>query len=195
MLFFSFVSINEIFIQTNLPLLQRELLHCARLAKQSPQQYLAHNERILFDPSHSPLESHDLINTEFNENGKRPTPDRFETLAQLLSYSMAFVYRTKENGLDLHIDPPPAKRPMTVSPVGSSSSRVSPGTPSYGSSGSGNFSQMRLEDIREMRERERHERERMERQERERRFSFGSETPPPIVLSFIVLYQCLSLRL
>lgn len=63
-------------LQTNLPLLQRELLHCARLAKQTPQQYLAHNERILFDPSHSPLESHDLINTEFNENGKRPTPDR-----------------------------------------------------------------------------------------------------------------------
>ncbi|ELU02685.1 hypothetical protein CAPTEDRAFT_223427 [Capitella teleta] len=149
------------FLKANLPLLQRELLHCARLAKQSPQQYLTHNERILFDPSHSPL---DLINTEFNENGKRPTPER-----------------TKENGLDLHTDqPPPAKRPLTVSP--SSSSRVSPSTPSFGSSGSGGaFSHLgggslRLEDIslsREMREREHSERERIERQERDRRFSFG----------------------
>ena len=59
--------------QANLPLLQRELLHCARLAKQSPQQYLAHNEHILFDPSHSPLETQD---SELNENGKRVSPDR-----------------------------------------------------------------------------------------------------------------------
>ncbi|CAB1320300.1 unnamed protein product [Coregonus sp. 'balchen'] len=35
----------------NLPLLQRELLHCARLAKQNPAQYLAKHEQLLLDTS------------------------------------------------------------------------------------------------------------------------------------------------
>jgi hypothetical protein len=61
--------------QANLPLLQRELFHCARLAKQSPQQYLAHNEHVLFDPTHSPLEPHDLSVHDMNENGKHKSPD------------------------------------------------------------------------------------------------------------------------
>ena len=63
------------YLQANLPLLQRELLHCAQLAKQTPQQYLAHNEHILFDPARSPVEPQDLAN-ELNENGKRKSPDR-----------------------------------------------------------------------------------------------------------------------
>ena len=90
--------------------------------------------------------------------------------------------------MDPHMEPlHPAKRPHTVSPVGSSSSRVSPGTPSFGGSTGGGYPHMggpiRLEDIsmsREMRERERQERERaererMERQERERHFNYNSE--------------------
>lgn len=36
-------------MQANLPLLQRELLHCARLNRQSPAQYLSSNEQFLFD--------------------------------------------------------------------------------------------------------------------------------------------------
>lgn len=58
-----------------MPLLQRELLHCARMAKQTPQQYLSHNEHILFDATTSPVESQD-VSMELNENGKRRSPDR-----------------------------------------------------------------------------------------------------------------------
>ncbi|CAH2324372.1 CBFA2T3 isoform X5 [Pelobates cultripes] len=65
------------FLKANLPLLQRELLHCARLAKQSPAQYLAQHEKLLLDASSSssPSDSSDLL-MEVNENGKRRTPDR-----------------------------------------------------------------------------------------------------------------------
>jgi len=35
--------------QANLPLLQRELLHCAHLARQSPHQYLMHHEHSVLD--------------------------------------------------------------------------------------------------------------------------------------------------
>ncbi|KAF7669341.1 hypothetical protein LDENG_00196660 [Lucifuga dentata] len=45
------------FLKANLPLLQRELLHCARLAKQNPAQYLAQHEQLLLDTSTtSPVE-------------------------------------------------------------------------------------------------------------------------------------------
>ena len=64
-----------LFLQANLPLLQRELLHCARIAKQTPQQYLAQNEQVLFNAAPSVSESHD--STELNENGKRQSPDRY----------------------------------------------------------------------------------------------------------------------
>ncbi|CAL1538578.1 unnamed protein product [Lymnaea stagnalis] len=146
------------FLKANLPLLQRELIHCARMAKQSPQQFLTQNEHIVFDPTHSPLDTQDPVISEINENGKRRSPDR-----------------PKENGLDLHLDTPhPAKRHHSSHPISPvSSSRVSPGF---------NLSAgpIRLEDIsksREMRERERLEREQMEREraererERERHFS------------------------
>lgn len=63
-------------LQANLPLLQRELLHCARLAKQNPAQYLAQHEQLLLDTSvTSPIESSELL-VDVNENGKRRTPDR-----------------------------------------------------------------------------------------------------------------------
>ncbi|XP_062967259.1 protein CBFA2T3 isoform X1 [Cynocephalus volans] len=89
------------FLKANLPLLQRELLHCARLAKQTPAQYLAQHEQLLLDANaSSPVDSSELL-LEVNENGKRRTPDR-----------------TKENGSDrdpLHSDHL-SKRPCTLSP-------------------------------------------------------------------------------
>lgn len=60
-----------------MPLLQRELLHCARMAKQSPQQYLAQNEHILFDASNSSSPESQDISVDINENGKRRSPDRW----------------------------------------------------------------------------------------------------------------------
>nr|5ECJ_A Chain A, PR domain zinc finger protein 14,Protein CBFA2T2 [Mus musculus]5ECJ_B Chain B, PR domain zinc finger protein 14,Protein CBFA2T2 [Mus musculus] len=39
------------FLKANLPLLQRELLHCARAAKQTPSQYLAQHEKLLLNTS------------------------------------------------------------------------------------------------------------------------------------------------
>lgn len=64
-------------MQANLPLLQRELLHCARLAKQNPAQYLAQHEQLLLDTSTtSPVDSSELL-LDVNENGKRRTPDRW----------------------------------------------------------------------------------------------------------------------
>ena len=73
----------RVILQANLPLLQRELLHCARMAKQTPQQYLAHNDHILFDTSHSPVESQELVmSADINENGKRrASPDRLVYLS------------------------------------------------------------------------------------------------------------------
>ncbi|RXM30085.1 Protein CBFA2T3 [Acipenser ruthenus] len=89
------------FLKANLPLLQRELLHCARLAKQTPAQYLAQHEQLLLDANaSSPLDSSEIL-LEINEHGKRRTPDR-----------------TKENGVErdpLHSEHLP-KRPCTVSP-------------------------------------------------------------------------------
>ncbi|XP_026988797.2 protein CBFA2T3 isoform X1 [Tachysurus fulvidraco] len=95
------------FLKANLPLLQRELLHCARLAKQTPAQYLAQHEQLLLDANaNSPLDSSEIL-LELNEHGKRRTPDR-----------------TKEAGSErdaLHTEHI-AKRPCTVSP----SQRFSP---------------------------------------------------------------------
>lgn len=90
------------FLKANLPLLQRELLHCARLAKQSPAQYLAQHEQLLLDTSvsSSPNDASEHLLLEVNENGKRRTPDR-----------------TKENAQEgLHPDHL-AKRPCTTSPA------------------------------------------------------------------------------
>nr|XP_058901892.1 protein CBFA2T3 isoform X1 [Kogia breviceps] len=90
------------FLKANLPLLQRELLHCAHLAKQTLAQYLAQHEQLLLDANaSSPTDSSELL-PEVNENGKRRTPDR-----------------TKENGSDrdpLHPDHL-SKRPCTLSPA------------------------------------------------------------------------------
>ncbi|XP_078066596.1 protein CBFA2T1 isoform X2 [Mustelus asterias] len=89
------------FLKANLPLLQQELLYCARLAKQTPAQYLAQHEQLLLNGNcTSSIDSSEIL-LEVNENGKRKTPDR-----------------TKENGLAR--DPLQAehlsKRPFTLSP-------------------------------------------------------------------------------
>ncbi|KAI1889918.1 hypothetical protein AGOR_G00167860 [Albula goreensis] len=96
------------FLKANLPLLQRELLHCARMAKQTPAQYLAQHEQLLLDANaSSPLDTSEIL-LEISEHGKRKTPDR-----------------TKDSSADrdpLHVEHQP-KRPCTVSP----SQRFSPG--------------------------------------------------------------------
>ncbi|XP_018594257.2 protein CBFA2T3-like isoform X1 [Scleropages formosus] len=95
------------FLKANLPLLQRELLHCARMAKQTPAQYLAQHEQLLLDANaSSPLDSSEIL-LEINEHGKRRTPDRTKD-------------STGERD-SLHAEHL-AKRPCTVSP----SQRYSP---------------------------------------------------------------------
>uniref|UniRef100_A0A8D2LS16 CBFA2/RUNX1 partner transcriptional co-repressor 2 n=1 Tax=Varanus komodoensis TaxID=61221 RepID=A0A8D2LS16_VARKO len=86
----------------NLPLLQRELLHCARAAKQTPSQYLAQHEHILLNTNTaSPADSSELL-MEVNGNGKRHSPDRRE-----------------ENSFEREPLPsePPTKRVCTISPA------------------------------------------------------------------------------
>ncbi|XP_055363510.1 protein CBFA2T3 isoform X2 [Betta splendens] len=97
------------FLKANLPLLQRELLHCARLAKQTPAQYLAQHEQLLLDANaSSPLDASAEIMLEINEHGKRRTPDRTKDTSE-------------RDGLHTeHL----AKRPCTISP----SQRFSPST-------------------------------------------------------------------
>ncbi|XP_062444838.1 protein CBFA2T2 isoform X3 [Rhea pennata] len=90
------------FLKANLPLLQRELLHCARAAKQTPSQYLAQHEHILLNTNTtSPADSSELL-IEVNGNGKRHSPDRRE-----------------ENNFERESLPtePPAKRVCTISPA------------------------------------------------------------------------------
>ncbi|XP_006134247.2 protein CBFA2T2 isoform X4 [Pelodiscus sinensis] len=90
------------FLKANLPLLQRELLHCARAAKQTPSQYLAQHEHILLNTNTaSPADSSELL-LEGNGTGKRQSPDRREETS-------------------FERDPlpsePPAKRVCTISPA------------------------------------------------------------------------------
>ncbi|KAK1337401.1 hypothetical protein QTO34_002027 [Cnephaeus nilssonii] len=90
------------FLKANLPLLQRELLHCARAAKQTPSQYLAQHEHLLLNTSiASPADSSELL-MEVHGNGKRPSPERRE-----------------DNGFERDTIPPepPAKRVCTISPA------------------------------------------------------------------------------
>ncbi|KAK7880547.1 hypothetical protein WMY93_032818 [Mugilogobius chulae] len=89
----------------NLPLLQRELLHCARAAKQTPAQYLSQHEHILLSTTlASSPDSSELLMEPPEPAPKRPSPSR-----------------VKENGF--HERPPPsslepaAKRICTISPA------------------------------------------------------------------------------
>ncbi|XP_072024797.1 protein CBFA2T1-like isoform X2 [Amphiura filiformis] len=132
------------FLKANLPLLQRELMHCARIAKMTPQQYYMQNEQQLLDVKAPSAESESLM--DVNENGKRRTPDE------------RTMNRPKENGTENSTaDGPAPKRQCTLSPG------HGPGHYPAGQ-GSGGHHQIRMEDLahaREMREmRERYERER-----------------------------------
>lgn len=72
-------EMNTVFLlQANLPLLQRELLHCARAAKQTPAQYLSQHEHLLLSTSvPSPADSTELL-LEPNESSRRHSPNRYE---------------------------------------------------------------------------------------------------------------------
>ena len=62
--------------QANLPLLQRELLQCAQMAKQTPHQYLhSQNAQLLEDREPTSSEQGETNGGEFNENGKRKSMD------------------------------------------------------------------------------------------------------------------------
>lgn len=90
------------FLKANLPLLQRELLHCARVAKQTPSQYLAQHEHLLLNTNtSSPSDSSELL-MEVNGNGKRYSPERRE-----------------DNVFEREPLPPepPVKRVCTISPA------------------------------------------------------------------------------
>ncbi|XP_023840244.2 protein CBFA2T2 isoform X1 [Salvelinus sp. IW2-2015] len=94
------------FLKANLPLLQRELLHCARAAKQTPAQYLSQHEHLLLSTTlASPPDSSELLlePSERDMATKRNSPNR-----------------AKENGF--HERPPaplepPTKRICTISPA------------------------------------------------------------------------------
>ena len=90
------------FLRANLSLLQQELLHCARAAKQTPSQYLAQREHHLLNTSiASPADSSELL-MEVHGNGKRPSPERREET----SFER-----------DAIAPEPPAKRVCTISPA------------------------------------------------------------------------------
>lgn len=92
------------FLKANLPLLQRELLHCARAAKQTPAQYLSQHEHLLLSTTlASSPDSSELLMEPGEPATKRPSPSR-----------------VKENGF--HERPPAslepaAKRICTISPA------------------------------------------------------------------------------
>ncbi|XP_077386743.1 protein CBFA2T2 isoform X2 [Festucalex cinctus] len=92
------------FLKANLPLLQRELLHCARAAKQTPAQYLSQHEHLLLSTTMaSSPDSSELLMEPSDVAVKRPSPSR-----------------VKENGF--HERPPvamepAAKRICTISPA------------------------------------------------------------------------------
>ncbi|XP_031564086.1 protein CBFA2T3-like isoform X2 [Actinia tenebrosa] len=81
------------FLKANLPLLQRELLQCAQMAKQTPQQYLHQHEQILHERDGPPLDTDELTPLEVSESGKRKAPSESRERPQDL------LNRPKENGV------------------------------------------------------------------------------------------------
>ncbi|XP_022108732.1 protein CBFA2T1-like isoform X3 [Acanthaster planci] len=138
------------FLKANLSLLQRELMHCARLAKMTPSQYYMQHEQQILDGKTMPAEGEAV--TDINENGKRRTPDD------------RVMGRPKENGADHMTEVPLPKRHCSVSP-GSIHLTTPPQAPNHYPAAAMPHHQIRMEDLahaREMREmaRERYERER-----------------------------------
>ncbi|GIY46476.1 protein CBFA2T1 [Caerostris extrusa] len=107
------------FLKANLPLLHAELLHFARLAKQTPQQYIRQHEQLIIESgSHASGEPFEIFQTDVKESAKRRTPPES---------------RSRENGYsDNSSDgPPSAKRQQTL-PSPTLGSRMSPaGAPSH----------------------------------------------------------------
>lgn len=143
------------FLKANLPLLQRELMHCARLAKVNPQQYYMQHEQQLLEVKSTPDPADPI--SEVNENGKRRSPDD------------RMPSRPKENGSSSGVEIPLPKRHHGVG---------SPTTPNLPSSGN-HFNHIpphpfRVEDMVHSREPRdfREMRDRLDR-ERERHASFG----------------------
>ncbi|KAM9408999.1 protein CBFA2T2 isoform 1-T2 [Pholidichthys leucotaenia] len=65
------------FLKANLPLLQRELLHCARAAKQTPAQYLSQHEHLLLSTTlASSPDSSELLMEPPEVGTKRHSPSR-----------------------------------------------------------------------------------------------------------------------
>lgn len=89
------------FLKANLPLLQRELIHCARAAKQTPAQYLAQHEHLLLNTT-SPTDSSELL-MEVNGFGKRCSSERQMEASNF-----------EQNSMPLE---PPAKLVCTISPA------------------------------------------------------------------------------
>ncbi|GFU07779.1 protein CBFA2T1 [Nephila pilipes] len=108
------------FLKSHLPILQTELIHFSRMAKQSPQQYLRQHEHVILDTStHANSEPFEIFqsSTDVKENGKRRSPPSRNGKLDI-DYS-----ETNGDG------PPPAKRHHPIpSPV--LNSRTSPGAPS-----------------------------------------------------------------
>ncbi|XP_010626695.1 protein CBFA2T2 isoform X3 [Fukomys damarensis] len=97
------------FLKANLPLLQRELLHCARAAKQTPSQYLAQHEHLLLNTSiASPADSSELL-MEVHGNGKRPSPERREEGGQFHPTPPPLQHYTLEDIATSHLYREPNK--------------------------------------------------------------------------------------
>lgn len=96
------------FLKANLPLLQRELLHCARAAKQTPAQYLSQHEHILLSTTlASSPDSSELLMEPPEPAAKRHSPSR-----------------VKENGF--HERPPPPPPPSSLEPAAKRICTISP---------------------------------------------------------------------
>ncbi|XP_076333826.1 protein CBFA2T3-like isoform X2 [Tachypleus tridentatus] len=136
------------FLKSHLPMLQTEILHFARLSKQTPQQYLRQYEQAVLDSAAHPSgEPFEIFQPDIKENRKRRTPSDSE------------IKRPKENGFsDTSSEgPSPVKRhhPFPNTSVGS---RLSPVITANHVSANMN---LRLEDstsVFRARERERYER-------------------------------------
>ncbi|XP_069508243.1 protein CBFA2T2 [Ambystoma mexicanum] len=88
------------FLKANLPLLQRELIHCARAAKQTPAQYLAQHEHLLLNTNTISSDSSELL-MQMSGIGKRHSSDSEES-----------SFERESVPLEL-----PAKRVCTISPA------------------------------------------------------------------------------
>ncbi|XP_076355088.1 protein CBFA2T3-like isoform X2 [Tachypleus tridentatus] len=72
------------FLKSHLPMLHSEILHFARLAKQTPQQYLRQYEQAVLDSAAHPSgEPFEIFQLDSKENRKRPTPSDSDSRRQV----------------------------------------------------------------------------------------------------------------